>query len=112
MKKLTNYDAVEIRRALELGMTNRELARLYGVSDTTISQIKGRTRHKCDEPLCKPTYPRRPGTVNQKRVWLTVEEADALLGHLDACQYWLTNRSLEDENEELAMMLERRIKGT
>lgn len=108
MTKLTSKDVVEIRRALAQGVTNRKLSKLYGVSETTISQIKGRTRHLSAE--LKHLQQTRAASL--MGIWLTVEEADALLGHLDACQYWLTNRTLEDENEELAMMLERRIKGT
>ena len=111
MRKLTNNDAVEIRCALELGMTNRELARLYGVSDTTISQIKSGTRHKSDVRIRKPCSTRRSGTVSQKKVWLSIDEAEALLCHLDACQYWMSNNSLECENEELALMLQNRIDG-
>lgn len=56
MTKLTNNEAIEIRRALEQGVTNRELAKLYGVSDTTISQIKGGTRHKNASFVSKQNY--------------------------------------------------------
>ena len=151
MTKLTSNEAIEIRRAIEQGVTNRELAKLYGVSDTTISQIKGGTRHKNASFMSKltdaeviairealsrgaraadlaraygvtpvaihhiKTGARKPnGTVMravEPNVWLTLEEAEALLNHLDACQFWLTNNSLENENEELALMLQQRICG-
>lgn len=151
MTKLSSNDAFEIRRAIEQGVTNRELAKLYGVSDTTISQIKGGTRHQCARRTYKLTDAeviaiqkdlargvrasdlareygvtpvsihyikkgaRRPnGTVAQRvepNVWLTLEEAEALLNHLDACQFWMTNHSLLGESEELALMLQQRIYG-
>lgn len=159
MTKLTNNEAIEIRRAIEQGVTNRELAKLYGVSDTTISQIKGGTRHKNASFVSKQNYKlsdadiveiqralasgvraadlargygvtppvisqiksgiRRPNghgerVVDQNvepNVWLTLTEAEALLNHLDACQFWITNHALESENEELAFMLQQRIYG-
>lgn len=150
-KKLTDLDAVAILKEIDRGVSGRELAKRYGVSDTTISQIKGGTRRKNASFMSKltdaeviairealacgfraadlaraygvtpvaihhiKTGARKPnGTAVravEPNVWLSLAEAEALLNHLDACQYWMTNHSLERENEELALMLQRRIDG-
>lgn len=100
--KLSDSDVVDIQRALARGVRAADLARGYGVTPAAISQIKAGVRRPNGYVVRRS---------NERMVELTLEEAEALLGHLDACLYWMTNRSLERENADLALMLQQRIDG-
>ena len=100
--KLSDSDVLDIQRALARGARGADLARGYGVTPAAISQIKAGIRRPNGYVVRR---------ADERMVELTLEEAEALLNHLDACQFWMTNHSLERENEDLALMLQQRIYG-
>lgn len=100
--KLSDSDIVDIQRALARGVRGADLARGYGVTPAAISQIKAGIRRPNGYVVRRSA---------ERMVELTLEEAEALLSHLDACALVLSEGELKSDNDNLAMMLQQRIDG-